>query len=141
MGSRGPTDLGPLSPGRHLRLLIARAGQYRFYRITRTIHPAYRAQYLYSLTHRRDLYTLEVAPGQVNYPGLFAIQAGPDAGWLGFRMVNRASMVLLEFERSFPKVSSRYVLRYTGRGRDEFLERFARVREAGAKREAPTTSP
>ena len=124
-----------LLPGSHVVLFAGPPGRRRFERV-------WSGLYSWDVRDQPEGGEFEVRAGQVNYPGMLLVeQVGPrDAwsdGWLGFRFANRSMMVRSELERRYPGLLERYALRYTGPGRDRFLEELDAARAAACTTCAP----
>jgi len=121
--------VGPLPPGRHIHFVVARAGRYRFDRIWRRL--GYYRPY-YNLLGDADDFGFEVRAGQINYPGALLIEGAGRYPHIAIRLTNRSGMLLREMERDHPRLLEQWPLRYTGRGRDRFLQALEKRRRPGS---------
>jgi len=114
--------------GGSLRLVILPAGAYRWSRIDLASGvPGYR----YWIQMRRDPHwEFRVEAGAMCYAGALLLEhdSGPGRAQRLFpRIVNRSSTMLDLLERKHPELLLRHPLRYTGRGRDDFLSAYQTV--------------
>ena len=134
----GATAARNLPVGVHTRLVAAPAGSYRWDHIV----PLDRGRGLrFMLPTFDDDWLFHVDAGRINYPGLLVVRKGPP-GLVVIRMgiytTNRSGMMLRRFERAYPALLEQFPMKYTGRGRDEFLERFRAARDAHRAAQART---
>jgi hypothetical protein len=133
-----------LPKGRHLWIVRARAGTYRW----KKLHLAREVGsegYLnlddYRVMRRvknwvwDDEFRFDVEAGQINYPGHLIIRSNDVSRSAGsgysVRNRNHAAMAIRQLLESHPEVLRRYSIRYGGSGEDEFLEYYTRVRDEG----------
>ena len=119
-----------LPPGEHLVLLAIDAGSYRWNRV------AFRGPggVLLLDFRRTEPWSFRVEAGRISYPGQLVFR-GAKLLWTAHRMearnINRSAMVFQRLRRLYPELLARYPIRYTGRRRDDFLERYTATLGAG----------
>jgi hypothetical protein len=121
IGVEGAWILEALPVGRHLRLLVVPAGDYRWSRL--------RWDRQYRSLPADGYWKFRVEPGRLSYPGQILVR-GPV--WdlrehLGIRA--RTAQAIAEIERLHPGVLDTYPLAYTGSDVDDFAERFEAARQ------------
>jgi hypothetical protein len=134
----GITAAYDVPPGEHLVLLAIDAGRYRWSRVA---FPGPDGELLLDL-RRSEPWTFRVEAGRISYPGQLVFR-GAELLWsehrLEARSINRSSMVFQRLQRLYPDLVGRHSIRYTGRRRDDFLERYTDV--LGARAGATTGTP
>jgi len=128
-----------LPPGEHLVLLAIDAGSYRWNRV------AFGLDGMLLLDFRRtEPWSFRVEAGRISYPGQLVFR-GAGRLWterrLEARNINRSAMVFQRLRKLYPELLARYSIRYTGRHRDDFLERYTAALGAGKSATAQRPAP
>lgn len=106
-------DLVGLGVGRNVRLLRAKAGSYRWSRVTR-------GRYYWNM-QKQPVNEFTVAAGVINYPGNFILNSSsPLQGT--FFLSNRALQAMMALETNFPGIRARYAWRSDVSSPDPFVE-------------------
>lgn len=129
-----------LPPGEHLVLLAIKAGSYRWNRV------AFGGPQVKLLLDfgRKEPWSFRVEAGRISYPGQLVFR-GAELLWTAHRMearsINRSAMVFQRLRKLYPELLARYPIRYTGRRRDDFLERYTEILGAGRSAKTRATAP
>ncbi len=108
-----------LQEGRFLLIPLAE-GHYEFQKVEMNDFPT--NSYIKLKTTETQSWEFDVKAGQINYIGDFRFRVQPDGIRVVVEMANRSSYALEYMEQNFPKLLERYAIRYTGFGKDRFLE-------------------
>jgi len=129
-----------LPPGEHLVLLAIRAGSYRWNRVG---FGGPQGTLLVDFG-RKEPWSFRVEAGRISYPGQLVFR-GAELLWTEHRMearsINRSAMVFQRLRKLYPELLARYPIRYTGRRRDDFLERYTEILGAGRSAKTRSTTP
>ncbi len=125
---RGQRRLANVPAGTSLRLYVMPAGTYRWGRVA-VRHWIGELLYESGFQMNDDAYwEFRVEPGALSYPGDLLIERDGSGRRFGARVVNRSALAMPWLEQSHAGLLARYPLRYTGFGRDDFYDEYAKLR-------------
>jgi hypothetical protein len=135
----GVTAAYDVPPGEHLVLLAIDAGSYRWNWVTFGLDGVLRLDF-----RRKEPWSFRVEAGRISYPGQLVFR-GAALLWTAHRLearnINRSAMAFERLRKLYPELLARHPIRYTGRRRDDFLERYTETLGDGKNAMARTPVP
>jgi hypothetical protein len=110
-----------VEPGEHIIFVIAKAGSYRWSRLTGLDSNEY---VYFDLNDSRKVFGFTVEAGKLNYPGLLSIKsAGSRGQYLAtIRSINRSVMLFNSLKKSHRPLLETFPIHYAGRGSDRVFD-------------------